>query len=162
ISASALALTFSTSAFADLLTTVPGGVENTGGGFQGPAPLRFKNVTGTGGSRTQQVYESQLFTNFDGPRMITAIDLRAFPGAAPNFLFGNSVTVSDIHITLSTTQFGDEGNPLSGTFANNVGGDLTDVFSGALTLTTAANGNTPVSPFDYTITFQTPFLYDPT
>jgi hypothetical protein len=71
------------------------------------------------------------------------------------------VTASNIFINLSTTQFGDEGNALSTTFANNIGGDQTEVYSGGLTLTTAANGNTPVSPFDYTITFQTPFLYDP-
>jgi hypothetical protein len=145
-------------AFADLLTIVPGGFENTGGGFQGPAPLRFP---GSGGSRTQQVYESQLFTNFDGPRLITAIDLRTFPGAAPSLFFGNTVTASNIFINLSTTQFGDEGNALSTTFVNNIGGDQTEVYSGGLTLTTTANGNTPVSPFDYTITFQTPFLYDP-
>jgi hypothetical protein len=146
-------------AFADLLTIVPGGFENTGGGFQGTAPLRFP---GSGGSRTQQVYESQLFGNFGGPRLITAIDLRTFPGAGPSAFFGNTVTASNIFINLSTTQFGDEGNALSTTFANNIGGDVTEVYSGGLTLTTTANGNLPVSPFDYTITFQTPFLYDPT
>jgi hypothetical protein len=143
---------------AELLTVVPGGFDNMGGGFQGPAPLRFP---GAGGSRTQQVYESQLFTNFAGPRLLTAIDLRTFPGAAPSLFFGNTLTASNISITLSTTQFGDEGNALSATFADNIGDDVTEVYSGGLTLTTAANGNTPVSPFDYTITFQTPFLYDP-
>ncbi len=116
--------------------------------------MRFKNVTGTGGSRTQQVYESQLFTNFDGPRTITSIDLRAFPGAAPSAFFGNSVTLSNIVIRLSTTQRGDEGNTLSANFADNIGADDTIVYSGALTLTTAANGNLPVNPFDYSIVFQ--------
>jgi hypothetical protein len=145
-------------AFADLLTIVPGGFDNVGGGFQGPAPLRFP---GSGGSRTQQVYESQLFANFGGPRLITALDLRTFPGAGPSLFFGNTVTASNIFITLSTTQFGDEGNTLSATFADNIGGDATEVYSGGLTLTTTANGNLPVSPFDYTITFQTPFQYDP-
>lgn len=163
VASTALALTIglSTPAVADLLTVVPGGLENQGGGFQGPAPLRFKNVTGTGGSRTQQVYESQLFTNFDAPRAITGIDLRAFPGAAPSLFFGNSVSLSNIVIRLSTTQRGDEGNTLSANFADNIGADDTVVYSGALTLTTAANGNGPVNPFDYSIVFQNPFLYDP-
>jgi hypothetical protein len=148
-------------ASADLLTVVPNGFENMGGRLQGPAPLRFKNITGTGGSRTQQVYESQLFSNFDAPRAITGIDLRTFPGIAPSVFFGNSVSVSDIVIRLSTTQRGDEGNTLSANFADNIGADDTVVYSGALTLTTAANGNLPVSPFDYSIVFQTPFIYDP-
>jgi hypothetical protein len=163
ISFTALALTLglSTPAFADLMTVVPPGFENVGGGFQGPAPLRFKNITGTGGSRTQQVYESQLFTNFDAPRAITGIDLRTFPGIAPSAFFGNSVTVSNIVIRLSTTQRGDEGNTLSANFADNIGTDDTVVYMGALTLTTAANGNLPVSPFDYSIVFQNPFIYDP-
>ncbi len=145
-------------ASAELLTVVPPGFENMGGGFQGPAPLRFP---GTGGARTQQVYELQLFTDFSGPRTITAIDLRTFPGIAPSAFFGNSVSVSNVTIRLSTTQRGDEGNTLSANFADNIGNDDTIVYSGALTLTTAANGNLPVSPFDYTIVFQNPFLYDP-
>lgn len=160
LSATALALTLGLAApaSAELLTVVPPGFENMGGGFQGPAPLRFP---GTGGARTQQVYESQLFTDFSGPRAITAIDLRTFPGIAPSIFFGNSVNVSNVTIRLSTTQRGDEGNTLSAAFADNIGADDTIVYSGALTLTTAANGNTPVSPFDYTITFQNPFLYNP-
>jgi hypothetical protein len=160
ISSTALALTLGLAApaSAELLTVVPPGFENMGGGFQGPAPLRFP---GTGGARTQQVYESQLFTDFSGPRTITAIDLRTFPGIAPSAFFGNSVSVADITIRLSTTQRGDEGNTLSANFADNIGNDDTVVYSGALTLTTAANGDLPVSPFDYTIVFQNPFLYDP-
>ncbi len=145
-------------AAAEILTVLPGGVDNAGGGAQGPAPLRFP---GSGGARTQQVYESQLFGNFDGPRSITGIDLRAFPGFAPGTFFGNSVTASNIMIRLSTTQRGDEGNALSSTFANNIGADQTLVYSGALTLTTAATGATPVNPFDYSITFQNAFVYDP-
>jgi hypothetical protein len=153
---------FTAPAAAELLTVVPPGFETTGGGFQGPAPLRFKNISGTGGSRTQQVYESQLFGgDFSGPRAITAIDLRTFPGAAPSAFFGNSVTLSDVVIRLSTTQRGDEGNTLSANFADNIGNDDTIVYSGALTLTTATNGTLPVSPFDYTIVFQNPFIYDP-
>ena len=149
---------FALPAAAGLTTTLPGGFDNMGGGFQGPAPLRFP---GSGGSRVQLVYESSLFGNFDGPRLITGLDLRAFPGFAPNALFGNSVTASNIFIRLSTTAFGDEGNALSSVFANNIGGDVVEVYSGGLTLTTAATGATPVNPFDYTINFQTAFMFDP-
>lgn len=147
-------------ASAALLTVVPPGFENMGGNAQGPAPLRFP---GAGGSRVQQVYESQLFSGFgNSAQSITRIDFRAFPGSAPSFLFSNTVTVSDIQIRLSTTAGGDEGaNQLSANFAANVGANVVTVYTGPLTLTTAANGNTPVSPFDYTIQLQTPFIYNP-
>ncbi len=44
LSATALALTLGLSApaFADLLTVVPGGLDKTGGGFQGPAPFAIQ------------------------------------------------------------------------------------------------------------------------
>jgi hypothetical protein len=141
---------------APLFTVVPPNAPNVSQA-QGPAPLRFP---GSGGARTQQVYESQLFNNFSGARLITGFDLRAFSGAAPSIFFGNSVSVSQLEIRLSTTQRGDEGNELSTQFNQNLGADLTSVFSGALTLRTAANGATP-NPFDYSINFTNPFLYDP-
>lgn len=156
--AAAIATSFAWPAAATVFTILPGGFENQGGGFQGPAPLRFP---GGGGSRSQLVYESSLFGDFDGPRSITGLDLRTFPGIAPSLFFGNSVTASNVVIRLSTTARGDEGNPLSTTFATNVGADEAVVFSGRLTLTTAANGSLPVSPFDYSIDFATPFTFDP-
>ena len=145
-------------ASAALLTVVPTGFENMGGNAQGPAPILFP---GSSGGRTQQVYESQLFGNFGGARSITGIDLRTFPGAIPSFLFSNTVNVSNLTIRLSTTQRGDEGNQLSSTFADNIGADVMTVYSGALMLTTTANGNLPTSPFDYSIMFQNPFTYNP-
>jgi hypothetical protein len=157
-----LSLAAAPPAAADLLTVVPGGFADTGGGFQSPAPLRFTGIGGgTGGSRTQQVYDSDLFTNFVGPRAITGIDLRTYPGASVSAFFGNSVTASNIVISLSTTLAGDEGDALSSIFANNIGADAKSVYKGALTLTTSANGSLPVSPFDYSIVFQNPFTYDP-
>lgn len=125
------------------------------GNAQGPAPIRYY---GTGGSRVQQIYSS---SNFSGPQSISAISFRAYPGAGPSFLFGNSVSVSDILIQAGTS--GASGNDTSGlpssTFANNILNPQT-VYSGGLTLTTAATG-TGDQPFDYTITFSNPFLYDP-
>lgn len=125
------------------------------GNAQGPAPLRYY---GTGGSRVQQIYASSYFT---GPQTITALSFRAYPGAAPSGFFSNSVSVSNISVTAGLT--GASGNDSSGlpstTFANNITGGQT-VFSGPLTLTTAATG-TGSQPFDYTISFSSPFLYDP-
>jgi hypothetical protein len=124
------------------------------GNAQGPAPIRY---FGSGGSRVQQIYSSDFFT---GIQSISALSFRAYPGAAPSGFFGNSVSISDIIVRLSTTSAGDENGTLaSSTFANNVGLDVSTVFSGALTLTTAATGS-GAQPFDYTITFATPFLYD--
>ena len=114
-------------ASADLLTVVPGGFENTGGGFQGPAPLRFP---GSGGSRTQQVVRIAAVHEFRR----TAADHGDRPAhlsrGRPSLFFGNAVTASNIFINLSTTQCGDEGNALSANFANNIGGDQPEVYSG--------------------------------
>lgn len=126
------------------------------GNAQGPAPLRFY---GTGGSHVQQIYGSSYFS---GPQSITAISFRAFPGAAPSGFFGNTVNVSDITITAGTTAASgnDSAGLPSSTFANNILNPSV-VYSGALSLSTAATG-TGDQPFDYTITFDNPFLYDPT
>jgi len=125
------------------------------GNAQGPAPLRY---FGTGGSRVQQIYSSSYFT---GPQSISAISFRTYPGAGPSFFSGNTVNVSDITIQAGVT--GASGNDSSGVadavFANNLLNPQT-VYSGALSLSTAATGAGP-QPFDYTITFDNPFLYDP-
>lgn len=138
-----------------LATTIvaPGGAGNA----QGPAPLRYY---GAGGSRVQQIYDASFFS---GPSTISGLSFRAYPGAAPSGFFSNSVSASDSLIRLSTTAVSaNEASGLqpSATFNSNLGADATTVFSGALTLTTAATGVGP-QPFDYTITFANPFLYDP-
>ncbi len=130
-------------------------VPNVPGNAQGPAPLRFY---GTGGSHVQQIYASSYFT---GLQVINSISFRAFPGSAPSGFFSNTVNVSNITISAGLT--GASGNDSSGlpsaTFANNITGAST-VYSGALTLTTAATGTGP-QPFDYTINFMNPFVYNP-
>lgn len=124
------------------------------GTAQGPAPFRFY---GGGGSHVQQVYESQLFGNFGGARSIEALAFRAFPGSSPNAFFGDTLTISDVRISLSTTARGDEtGNALGSSFADNVGADQALAYSGALTLTTSSPGS-----FDYLVTLQNAFTYDP-
>jgi hypothetical protein len=133
--------------------TAPGGA----GDAQGPAPLRYY---GSGGSQVQQIYDSSFFS---GPTQISAISFRATPGAAPSFFFSNTVTASDLTVALSNT--GVSANENSGlqpstTFASNEGANLTTVFSGPITLSTAATG-VGAQPFDYTVNFTTPFIYDP-
>jgi hypothetical protein len=131
----------------------PGGAGNA----QGPGPLTFYGSTG---SRSQQIYSN---TFFSGPVDITAISFRAFPGAAPSGFFSNTVNVSNILIRATTTGLsGTEASGLqpSTNFAANLGLSSTTVYSGALTLTTAATGAGP-QPFDYTINFSTPFAYNP-
>jgi hypothetical protein len=130
-------------------TVAPAGPGNA----QGPAPLTYFGSTG---SHVQQIYSSDFFS---GTSTINGISFRTYPGAAPSFFAGNTVNVSNITITAGTTAA--SGNDSSGlpsaTFANNLmGGSV--VYSGALTLTTAADGTT--NPFDYTINFTNPFTYD--
>jgi hypothetical protein len=122
------------------------------GDAQGPAPFRFY---GTGGSRVQQFYDGGLFGS--SAQTISALAFRTAPGAVPSIAFGNSVSISDVTIRLSTTAAGGEGpNQASSSFADNIGADVTTVFQGALTLTTLSPGS-----FDYLVTFATPFTFDP-
>ena len=123
------------------------------GNAQAPTPF---NYYGSSGSQVQQIYASSFFP---GEELISGFSFRAYPGAAPSFFFSNTVNISDVVIQLSTTSAGaDESGLLpSATFADNLGGDATTVYSGALTLTTAATG-IGAQPFDYTVTFSQPFL----
>jgi PEP-CTERM motif len=145
-------LVFVSPALADTLIVPGPGTGNA----QGPTPF---NYYGSSGSRVQEIYASSFFS---GAELIDGFSFRAYPGAAPSFFFGNSVDISDAVIQLSTTSAGtDESGSLpSATFADNLGSDATTVYSGALDLTTAATGTGP-QPFDYTVSFSTPFLYNP-
>ena len=126
------------------------------GNAQAPTPFNFY---GSSGSRVQQIYDSSFFP---GDELINGFSFRAFPGAAPSLFFGNSVDISDVVIRLSTTATGanESGSLPSATFADNLESDVTTVFSGALHLATAATGTGP-QPFDYTVSFSQPFMYDP-
>lgn len=131
----------------------PGGA----GDAQSPTPL---NYYGSGGSQTEQIYSSSFFA---GPTTITGVSFRAYPGAAPSFFTSNSVSVSDLMVSLATTSVSpseNSGTAPSTTFSDNLGAGASTVFSGAITLTTAATGSGP-QPFDYTVNFSTPYDYDP-
>lgn len=121
------------------------------GNGQGVIPLRNY---GAGGSRFQQVYGSSLFGTFGASEAITTLAFRAKQGAFGSFI-GNSVTVSNIIITLSTTAKSDV-TTLDGVFANNIGANVTTVYSGPLTLTATSPGSTNI---DYVINLQSVFVY---
>jgi hypothetical protein len=67
------------------------------------------------------------------------------------------VTLPAVQINLSTTPKAPDG--LSTTFASNVGNNDTVVFSGALSLSSAASGSP--AAFDVLIPFTTAFFYNP-
>src|SRR5258708_6053711 len=94
--AAALAVRPARAASAGIVTIAPGSAAGAIGDAQGPAPLRFY---GTGGARTQELYDHSFFS---APESITDIVFRptSFPAG---LFFGNTVTVSDLQITLSTS-----------------------------------------------------------
>jgi hypothetical protein len=148
----AASLAAAPAAFADVIVA-PGGAGNA----QGPAPITYFGATG---SRDQQIFASSFFT---APVSISGISFRTYPGAAPSFFSGSTVNVSDITIRAAITSISANeaaGLQPSANFAANLGSAFATVFTGPLTLTTAATGAGP-QPFDYTINFNSPFAYDP-
>jgi len=138
------------SAYADVI--VPGSVAGVEGNINNGFPFNIAFFSLTS-QRYQQLYSS---TEFTGPVLISGIAFR--PDATIGSAF--SSTLPSIQISLSTTSAAVDG--LSTTFANNVGGDVTTVFNGALSLSSSFTG--PLGGpknFDISITFATPFLYNP-
>jgi hypothetical protein len=140
----------SLSARADIVVTPAADATALGNG-QTMSP--FHNQ-GTGYSRYQQVYSNSLFSGFAASESISGIAFRAKQSAFGTFITGN-ISVSDIIITASTTQASDSVG-LSANLDNNVGPDSTVVYSGPLTVNASSPGSTLI---DYTINFQTPFVY---
>jgi len=100
------------------------------------------------------VYDSSQFSAISGPALITAISFRPNGGNTSGF----SSTLPSIQINLSNTSAVPDG--LSTTFATNLGANDTQVYSGALSLSSLNTGGPPKN-FDIVITLQTPFLYIP-
>lgn len=139
---------------------VPAAQATAPGNGQSTLPLRNY---GTGGSRFQQLHDASTLTGFAGPHTITRIAFRARQTPFLSFI-GNRVSVSNIRVQLSTTSRVSDttaANGLSGQFADNIGSDVVTVYSGQLTLMTAFTGSPTPGPFDYSITLQTPFTYNP-
>lgn len=108
--------------------------------------------------RYQQVYDAADFGAVTSPMLITGIAFR--PDGPQGSAF--TTTLRDVQVNMSTAGRGS--GALSTTFSDNVGADDTVVYGrGSLALsstnTTLADGT---KAFDVRITFQTPFLYDPT
>ena len=131
----------------------PGAATSTEGDANNSFPFNITPV-GVRSQRYQQVYNSSDFAALGGPALITRISFRPDnTGAA----FSSALNVQ---IHLSTTGAAADG--LSGTFADNVGGDDTVVFSGALNLSSAFTGPTAgPKNFDILINLTTGFRYDP-
>jgi uncharacterized protein (TIGR03437 family) len=114
-----------------------------------PATIEYQQLLGAG-----QFHSS--------PITITQISFRAAAGKGP--LNGN---VGSLTLTLSTSPNYPNttgGTPLmSATYANNVGPDATVVFSGNNVAIKDAGCAAPgPCPFDITLVFQKPFVYNPT
>jgi acid phosphatase len=103
--------------------------------------------------RYQQVYDASQFTRLNpGGGLINRI---AFRGHGPGVPFTG--TVPQLRVNLSTTSKSPDN--LSSTFADNVGSDDTQVFSGPLGTAVTFTGD--ATNFEFVITFTTPFFYDP-
>jgi hypothetical protein len=149
-----------TTAPAAVIFSPPG--DGVSGNGQGDAP--FARVGDTNGNRYQQIYSSSFFAGVGPQQLITDVAFRPKQGAFGTFI-GSSLTISNLIVQLSTTARNadtDFPNGLSGDLALNPGPDATTVFSGPITLTTTRQlFDTGVGNFDFLITFQTPFLYQP-
>ena len=136
--------------FSDIV--VPSTLTNIEGNTSAGFPF---SIIGTGRSmRYQQVYSA---SEFGGLGEITQMAFRGDGVVAPGSF---AATFTNISIQLSTTSKPADG--LSLTFNDNVGSDVTTVFSGGLSLSSAGTG--PLGgpkDFDIVITFATPFSYNP-
>jgi phosphatidylinositol-3-phosphatase len=104
--------------------------------------------------RYQQVFDAAQFSRLNpGGGLISRI---AFRGHGPGVPF--AATVPQLQIKLSTTSKAPDG--LSSIFAENVGSDDTQVFSGPFQTAVTFTGD-PTN-FEVVINFSTPFYFDPT
>jgi len=104
------------------------------------------------GMRYQQVYnDSEIPDGF----LVTALRYRQDAPSGDNSF--SATLYTSVSVTLSTTTA--DSTSMSLTFANNVGPDQQLVFSGNLTLSSAASVASP-RPFDIEIPFQNPFTYN--
>ena len=152
---------FMGSVFGASVTVAPNVNTVLPGNSQGPTPF---NYYGSSGSRNQTVYPAGDFAALGGPQSITDIKFRPYPGSAGSFFTASSFSISNVIITLSTTNRTEAGlNALSTTYSDNVGANVKTVYTGPITMTTtttdALGGATKV--FDYAIALQSPFTYNP-
>lgn len=103
--------------------------------------------------RYQQVYHASQFSHLqNGGGLISRI---AFRGHGPGVPF--TATIPQLQVNLSTTSKMPDG--LSSTFAENIGADDMQVFSGPVQATVTF-GSDPAN-FEVVVNFTTPFFYNP-
>ncbi|HWY40412.1 MAG TPA: alkaline phosphatase family protein [Chthoniobacterales bacterium] len=103
--------------------------------------------------RYQQVFDASQFSRLNpGGGLINRIRFR---GHGPGVPF--TATVPQLQVNLSTTSKTPDG--LSSTFADNVGSDNTQVFSGPLQTAVTFTGG--ATNFEVVVNFTTPFFYNP-
>jgi phosphoesterase family protein len=141
--------------FVSIPTSGPVIVPNNLGTTQGDTGNLFP-LSSSKPVRYQQVFAKSQFSRFAaGGEMINSIAFRAH---APGIPFAASVP--QLQVRLSTTQKNPDG--LSSTFADNVGADDTQVFSGSLAVSVNNSVSaSAVNTFDIVIKFTTPFPYNP-
>lgn len=133
--------------------------------FRGPlvVPNAWSTAQGDAGNllplfssqpiRYQQVFDASQFSQLNpGGGLINRI---AFRGHGPGIPF--TATVPQLQVNLSTTSKTPDG--LSSTFADNVGSDDAQVFSGPLSAAITFTGD-PTN-FEVVVNFTTPFFYNP-
>lgn len=108
------------------------------------------------GMRYQQVYAAGQFASAEQtPLLIGGLAFRPDMYAGQSF---SATLLSGVQVRLSTTVKSVDG--LSVDLDQNIGGDERVVFDGNLSLSSACTGVGP-RDFDITITFDQPFLYNP-
>ena len=124
-------------------------------------PANLANVEGPGSSgdltaavREQDVYGASYFPT----QTIVITGIRFRPDAPTGLAFSN--TISNIKFSLSSTT--NAPYQLSSIFANNIGTNVTTVFSGSLPLSSQYAGPAGgPKAFDMVVNFTTPFVYNP-
>ena len=131
------------------------------GTFVVPANLATVEGPGSSGAltaanREQDVYGASYFPT--QTMVITGIRFRPDVNQDGGFAFTN--TISNIQFSLSSTPTAPY--QLSSTFANNIGTNVTTVFSGSLPLSSEYAGPAEgPKAFDMVVNFTTPFVYNP-
>jgi len=117
--------------------------------------LPWGSNANTSAIRVQYIYDSSTFTNLGVayPVVITGARWRA-DGA--NVATGGAYSAVTIDMATATVDHA----LMSTTFANNLGNDLTQVYSGGATV--AATAGTTPNNWHVAVTFNVPFFYDPT
>jgi hypothetical protein len=107
-------------------------------------------------TRYQQIFAS---SQFNGPTLLSSIAFRRDQQYGNLGAPLNNFTYSDLSIQLSTSP--NTPGTMSSNFASNRGADLTTVRTGSVSVSSPLCTAAPTCPFDFVVSFLTPFAYDP-